>query len=257
MGRTCEWVYDSDLGPRFPRGGGPHPVQREGALWWRCHALRRLPPTSAAAPRRRGYTTGTGQVLRGWHGCSTRRAWADPGTAACPLVGEWWRLAARPAVQYEDQNQDDDHRSAPQDSPVLKELHGHLRCRSRCRYILTDSRCPRKKNPAGVGLVFSGASGVGTAVPLRAPGPPLSRSPARQVGSHGESGTRADPGAALRIRLLCAAVTCKGTWAGRREASRPAHLGRSWHCLSQPRLAHSVHRILLFRKAGTLINQRA
>ncbi len=47
----------------------------------------------------------------------------------------WWRLAARPAEQYEEHNQHDDHRSAPQNPLVLKEVHGHLPCRSRNPHV--------------------------------------------------------------------------------------------------------------------------
>ncbi len=35
----------------------------------------------------------------------------------------WWRLAARLAVHHGEHNQDDDHRSAPQNPSVLKEVH--------------------------------------------------------------------------------------------------------------------------------------
>ncbi len=51
----------------------------------------------------------------------------------------WWRLAAQPAarqaVHHGDHNQDDDHRSGPQNPSVLKEVHGHLLCRSRNRHV--------------------------------------------------------------------------------------------------------------------------
>ncbi len=35
----------------------------------------------------------------------------------------WWRLAAWPAVYHGERNQDDDHRSTPQNPSVLKEVH--------------------------------------------------------------------------------------------------------------------------------------
>ncbi len=50
-----------------------------------------------------------------------------------------WRLAAWPAVHHGEHNQDDDHRSGPQNPSVLKEVHGHLLCRSRNRHVHDNS----------------------------------------------------------------------------------------------------------------------
>jgi hypothetical protein len=47
----------------------------------------------------------------------------------------WWRLVARLAVDHGEQNQDDDHRSAPQNPSVLKKVHGYLLCCNRNRRI--------------------------------------------------------------------------------------------------------------------------